>query len=228
MIIDWRSKRHPGQSPRQHPHGGELIAAAFGLDADHAALDVAGRGWFCAGREGRQSQIGSVLRPVVFDHAAVAIDEHRLREPLIGMSVKNAAKNLGFGRLWIGAQRRAEPLGEQRRAHVDLARASVERQIALDPQMLSHERETATIAKATPMKTAGESVAGGPRRRQDEDCARSTASLGRRAHASAKRNAASPLSASSWPHWISVPVCRAYARHRHSQTSPQITLGLPP
>ena len=96
MIIDGRSKRHPRQSPRQHPHSGELIAAMLGLDADRAALNVAGCGGFCAGREGRQGQIGSVLSPFIFDHAAVAIDEHRLREALVGMSLKNAAKNFGF------------------------------------------------------------------------------------------------------------------------------------
>ena len=57
------------------------------------------------------------------------------------MSLKNAAKNFGLGRPRIGAQRIVEPLGEQRRAHVDVARAGAQRQIALEPQMLNGERE---------------------------------------------------------------------------------------
>ncbi len=57
------------------------------------------------------------------------------------MSLKNAAKNFGFGRLRIGAQRRVKLLGEQRRAHVDLVRPGAQRQIALQPQMLKGERE---------------------------------------------------------------------------------------
>ena len=57
------------------------------------------------------------------------------------MSLKNAAKNFGLGRSRIGAQGVVEPLGEQRRAHVDFARAGVQRQIALDAQMLKGERE---------------------------------------------------------------------------------------
>src|SRR5580693_3948394 len=54
MSIDRRSKRHPGQSPRQHPHSGELIAGALGLDTGHAALNVGGCGWFYAACESRQ------------------------------------------------------------------------------------------------------------------------------------------------------------------------------
>ena len=211
MTIDGRSKRHPGRGPRQHPHGGELIAVMFGLDAGHAALNVAGADGL-RGREGA-SRIGGVLGPVVFDHAAVAVDEHRLRETLIGMGVKNAAENLGFGRLRIGAQRRVEPLGEQRRAHVDLARAGAERQIALDPQMLDGERDDAKIAKATPMTTAD-----GIRRRRTgapdatRMCARAPSSAGEPMPGEAKRRF--PAQCLSWSHWISVPVCRAYTRHR--------------
>ncbi len=107
MIIDWRGKRHPGRRPRQRPYGGEIIAAAFRSDADGAAFGITDRGWFCADHKRRQIQIGSVLRPVIRDHVAVATDEDRLREPLIGMGVKNAAKNLSFQRMWIRAQRRA-------------------------------------------------------------------------------------------------------------------------
>src|SRR5580692_667784 len=75
MTIDGRSKRYPRESAWQHPHSGEPIAVTFGLDADYTALNVAGCGWFCAGPEGRQGQIGRALGPVVLDHAAVAIDE---------------------------------------------------------------------------------------------------------------------------------------------------------
>ena len=57
------------------------------------------------------------------------------------MSLKNAAKNFGFGRLRIGAQRRVQLLGQQGRAHVDLVRPGAQRQIALEPQMLEGERE---------------------------------------------------------------------------------------
>ena len=133
--------------------------------------------------------------PVVFDHAAVALDEHRSREPLIGMSPKNAAKNFGLGRLRIGAQRRVERLGQQRRAHVDVARSSAQRQIALEPQMLNGEREDGEDRKGDadddrrwnsppPNRGAGRRA-----------CARSSAALGRRAHAAAKRTAPSPPSA---------------------------------
>ena len=80
---------------------------------------------------------------VEIDQAAVAVDEDRLGEPLIGMSLDHAAEDLSFGRLRVGAQRRAEPVGEQRRAHVDLARAGAERQITLEPQVLKGDRDDA-------------------------------------------------------------------------------------
>src|ERR1700722_15857450 len=42
MTADGRSKHHPGQSPRQPPHGGELITITFGQDAGYTALNVVG------------------------------------------------------------------------------------------------------------------------------------------------------------------------------------------
>src|ERR1700733_16095446 len=42
MTVDGRSKRHPGQGPRQHPHCSELIAIMFGQDAGYTALNVVG------------------------------------------------------------------------------------------------------------------------------------------------------------------------------------------
>src|ERR1700722_13457669 len=54
LTVDGRSKGHPGQGPRQHPHGSELIAIMFGLDAGYTALNVVRCRWACAAREGRQ------------------------------------------------------------------------------------------------------------------------------------------------------------------------------
>ena len=83
------------------------------------------------------------MGPLEFDEAPVAVDEDRLREPLIGMSRKNASEDFSFGRLRLCAQRRVEALGKQRRAHADLARPGAERQIALESQMLKGERDDA-------------------------------------------------------------------------------------
>ena len=76
------------------------------------------------------------MRPLELDHAPVAVDEDGLSEPLVGMSLENAPKNLGFGRLRRGCKRRVEPRGEEGGAHVHLMRGGAERQIVFEPQML--------------------------------------------------------------------------------------------
>ena len=86
------------------------------------------------------------------------------------MSLKNAAKNFGLGRLRIGAQRIVEPLGEQRRAHVDFARAGVQRHLALEPQMLNGEREDGEDRKGdADDKSRWNPLAGERQRWRDED-----------------------------------------------------------
>ena len=68
VTIDGRSKGHFRGSDWQRPHGGEPVAVLSALDAGYAALNVAGRGSFCAASERDQRQIGSVLSVVVFDY----------------------------------------------------------------------------------------------------------------------------------------------------------------
>ena len=86
-----------------------------------------------------------------------------------GWALKNAAKNFGFRRLRIGAQRRVEPLGEQRRAHVDLVRAGARAPNRARPANAEAvSARTAKIAIATPMTKPMESAARGPPRRERE------------------------------------------------------------
>ena len=123
-------------------------------------------------------------------------------EPLVGMSLENAAKDFGFGRLRIGAQRRVEPLGEQGRAHVDFARAGAQRQIALEPQMLKREREDGEDRNGDAAdKSRWNRRAGGPQRRArtrrrtlDRLCR-----AGERTP-SANRNRPVPAQCFNWPH----------------------------
>ena len=187
-------------------------------------------------------------------------------EPLIGMSLKNVAKDFGFGRLRIGAQRRVEPLGEQRRAHVDLARAGAQRQIALEPQMLKGEREDGENRNGdaddnrrrnpptadrgpggTRMRapsSAAHEKAGGRFFTQSARNQRNIGPATIRSNPERFRRLARPASPrlgeakrrfpaqrSSWPHWTSVPVCRAYTRHRpfpDFATNYTWTAALPP
>ncbi len=83
------------------------------------------------------------MHPLELDKAPVAVDEDGLSEPLVGMFLKNAPEDLGFGRLRRGCQRRVELRGEESGAHVDLARGGPERQIALEPQMLERQCDNA-------------------------------------------------------------------------------------
>ena len=158
-------------------------------------------GRLCRGPDGREGQIGSVLGPFVFDHAAVALDEHRLREPLVGMRLENVAEDFGFGRLQIRAQRGIEPLGEQRRAHADLARAGAQRQIALKPQMLKGEGEDGEDRYGHAADKSQWNRRGGERRRERG----AQATLDRFARSASERRSepkpSIPAQCFNWPHF---------------------------
>ncbi len=169
----------------ESPHRGEFIAAAFGLDANRAAGHRCRGGCRPPGKRG-QSGTGAVFGPVNDEQAALAVDEYRLRQPLIRMSFENATKDVGFRRPRLGAERRVEPLGEEGRAHIDLARPGAKREIPLEPQMLGRERDDADNRQKRRQENRrrveppGGRGARGPRPRAF------SAPPGRRAHASLK------------------------------------------
>ncbi len=228
MKIDRRGERHFRRCPRQRPHGGKLFVAALGLKFDHATPITRRRGRSSVAEESRQRRMGRGLRLAEFDHAPVVVDEDRLGEPLVRVGLEHISEDFGLRALRIGHERRVEPLSEQGGADVNLARGVAQRQIALEPKMLERQRHNANNCDGKcdpdrrrndpPATARGGETQRGAFERLDQ------AARPRQGEAKPRL----PAQASGWPFRTSVPVCRAYTRHRPSQTSPQITLGQPP
>ncbi len=143
MNVDGRSESDLPCRRRQVSHRSELIAFAIRRDANHAGLfDVGNRKPFRSEVSGWWPVCRVLLR-VERNPPAVAIDQDRLGEALVGMGCENAVENVGWGRLRRGRQRRIEPRGENGRAHVDLARSRAQGQIAFEPQMLERQSDDA-------------------------------------------------------------------------------------
>ena len=227
MKIDRRGEGDPRRGSRQSPHGGKFLVVSRFV-ANHAAPIVARGGGLRAAHEGRERRIGGGMGLAVFDQAPVAVDEDRLGEPLLRMGVEDAAEDFGGRRQRFSGQRRVEPLGEKRRPHGDLALGGAKREIPLERQMLERQGDDCNDRDGRPDQSRQRNHPPA-NRRGGETPMRPFERLDRAARPrqrEAKRRL--PAQALGWPFRTSVPVCRAYTRHRPSQTSPQITLGQPP
>ena len=140
IEIDRRSEGDLACRGNQ-PDGRELIAAEPCPDAnDLAGIRVA----YDESRSAQQSRerpVRSAPAVVESHDPSAAVDEHRLREPFLGVSREHPAEGLALGRAGLGEERRFEPLREQGCAHVHLAGRRAQGKLAIEPQVLSRHRD---------------------------------------------------------------------------------------
>ena len=138
MKLDRRDEGDASGCRRQRPDRGEAIARRV-VDTRTTPDSPSRRERVRTGR-----QPAAAFGRIDGDAPPVAVDQHRLGEPLLGMSAKDAAKDLRRRRLRGCGKRSVETPGEKGRAQVDLACGLRQREIPLEPQMLQrhddHER----------------------------------------------------------------------------------------
>src|SRR5579871_1711884 len=156
------------------------------------------------------------------------VHEDRLGEPLLGMGLEHISEDFGLRPLRISQERRIEPLDKQAGPYVDLARGGAERQVTFDPQVLKRQRNNANNRDSDDNRNCRR-ISSPANARDQESATHAFEGANWSTHprrGEPKRRF--PAQRSGWPFRTSAPVCRAYTRHRPSQTSPQITLGQPP